>query len=69
MAIVLKVIEQKSLMGKSIFCEVVITNELNNCFTRYNNMYFVCNLNREVIQYFSWLEEYREEVNKLGYKF
>lgn len=66
---VIKVIEQKPT-STSIFCEVKIHAEgsENIKLTYGSKMYFVCNLEKQVTQYFSWLEEYKEQLIKLGYK-
>jgi hypothetical protein len=69
MANVLKITEQKPT-GNSIFCTVIIHLEgAENCTLTYGgNMYFVCDLKRQVTQYFSWLEDYKEQLTKLDYK-
>lgn len=59
----LKVTEEKKL--NSILCLCKISD--GDSSITYGNMYFVCDLNKNVIQHFSWLEEYHEQLTELGY--
>ena len=66
---ILKVTEQKPTKGGSIYCECSISSKDGFSHLFYGgNMYFVCNKDRVVTQYFSWLKEYKYQLNKLGYK-
>lgn len=56
-------VKEQEPAGSSIFCEVT----LSDC--SYGNMYFVCNLDRKIIQHRSWLAEYRKQLKTLGYEF
>ena len=46
--------------GMSIYCELKLVSSSNpNCRARFGNMYMVCNLDKEVTQYPSWMENIR----------
>ena len=65
------VTEQKPL-SNSIFCEITLKAEHHNSFLIMRNMYFVCNLEKRIIQYPNWIDnnqEYKQQIINLGYKF
>lgn len=60
--------EQKPI-DKSILCMVTVGTE-NVSVVYGGQMYFVCNLDKQITQYFEWQKrEYKQELEKLGYKF
>lgn len=61
-------VKEQNPTETSIFCQVKVTDE-DKSSINFGNMYFVCNLNRQITQYFSWLEDYKKQLNDLGYKF
>lgn len=66
-------VKEQPPVGGSIFCEarVVARREDGSVYaeSRFgNNMYFVVNRNKKVIQYFDWLLDYKDDLKELGYK-
>ena len=64
------IITEQAPVGKSIFCEIKIKVG-ERVSIRYTGMYFVCNLERNITQYFTWMkeEEYKNLIEEKGYKF
>lgn len=64
----LKVTEQNPV-GNSIFCTMRCETE-NGSSIRYGRMEFVCNLDREITQWYEWLQyepEIISQLKELGY--
>lgn len=64
----LVVTEQKPT-GNSIFCEVELVSDEGNGLIL-GSMYFVCDLKKNITQYFLWMEskDFKEKLVNLGYK-
>jgi hypothetical protein len=66
-----KVTEQRPTKCGSIFCELSIT--ANNGMVRfsYGSMYFACNEDKTITQWFTWMErdqQLKEYLTAQGYK-
>lgn len=64
-------IKEQTPTATSIFCEVSLTNRYGGSISYGSMMYFVCNLEKVITQYFPWqLEpEYKQQIEALGYSF
>ena len=58
-------VKEQTPMEDCIFCEVDSDINLSG------NMYFICDFDRYIIQWFEWMEgeEETERLKELGYKF
>lgn len=64
-----EVVEDRTYEGGYIFCRAIL-NE--GCLSYGGSMYFICNEDREIIQWKVWMEtdpEIVEGLKKLGYTF
>jgi len=68
----LEVVEQSPTQGGSIFCECLLVQRREDGTVAVNlklrTMYFVCNKDKKITQYPSWLTDYSNQLKKLGYK-
>jgi len=67
---IVKVTEQDPT-NTSIFCTIEVSNEYHDT-VNYGGTYFVCNLQREIIQFPRWFyseQKVVSKIRKLGYKF
>lgn len=64
-------VKEQAPTGESIYCGVTLNSSNGAAGLTYGaNMYFVCDLNRNITQYFSWLKtDYKKQLKKLGYRF
>jgi len=64
------IVTEQEPAGASIFCEVRIEDKWGS-LTYGSQMYFVCNQEKKISQYFPWMKEqkYKRKLEKLGYKF
>ncbi len=62
-------VKEQKPTGNSIYCEVYLKDG-NSETTFRGQMYFVCNLDKQITQYFEWQKrEIKQGLKKLGYKF
>lgn len=68
--LILSVKEQEPC-GKSIYCSMSLDFEGGHGGINYNNMYFICGLDKTISQYPIWLDwevDVKNQLIKLGYK-
>lgn len=66
------IVKEQKPLDTSILCEFEIKSNIASISIIYNNMYFVCNLKKQVLQYPRWLDfeqVYKQQIIDLGYKF
>lgn len=64
-------VKEQAPTGESILCKISIESETGSASLTYGaSMYFVCDLEKNITQYFDWQKvEYKQQLKKLGYKF
>lgn len=64
-------VKEQTPTRTSILCEVSLDNSSGHGLIYRGSMYFVCDLNKRITQYFDWMTEskYKKAILKLGYKF
>jgi hypothetical protein len=64
----LVVTEQPPVPAGSVFCECKLIDSHGNELIYRGHMYFVCDADKIIIQYFSWLKGHTRALKKLGYR-
>lgn len=65
------VVTEQEPVGNSILCEIQLVSDNLGTLIYSGQMYFVCDLDKNVKQYFNWMKsdgDFMHQINKLNYK-